>query len=151
MLDQKTLSLDEALKVISTVIDHAKKNNHRGIAVCVVDKGAEIIASARMDGMAPRFGKAAHRKAYTAAVFERDTVGVIKFWKSQEERGHRGPHDWNDSMLSTLPAGLVVCHGKDVVGGVGVAGGNQHVSDEEFGEIAMGALGEGFRHRVDWD
>ena len=54
-------------------------------------------------------------------------------------------------MLSTLPAGLVVCHGKDVVGGVGVAGGNQQVSDEEFGEIAIGALGGGFRHRVDWD
>jgi len=45
----------------------------------------------------------------------------------------------------------VVCHGKDVVGGIGVAGGNQHISDEAFAELAVEALGEGFRHRVDWD
>lgn len=151
MLDQKTLALDEALKVIATVIDHAKANGHRGIAVCVVDKAAEIIASARMDGMNPRFGKVAHRKAYTAAVFERDTSGVIKFWNAQEQRGHRGPHDWNDPMLTTLPAGFVVCHGKDVVGGVGVAGGNAQISDEAFGEVAIAALGDRFRHREDWD
>ena len=45
----------------------------------------------------------------------------------------------------------MVGHGKDVVGGVGVAGGNQQFSDEAFAELAIEALGEGFRHRVDWE
>lgn len=151
MIDQKTLSLEQALDVVNTAIQAAKDADHRGIAVCVVDKASEIIASARMNGLHPRYAKAAHRKAYTAAVFERDTNGVIKFWDQQAKQGHRGPADWNDPMLSTLPGGIVVCRGQDVVGGIGCAGGNQQISDWEFADIALGALGEGYRHRIDWD
>ena len=72
----------------------------------------------------------------------------MKWWKSQDERGNRGPNDWNDP---TLPAGLVVCHGTEVVGGIGVTGGTSNVSNEELADIAIGVLGEGFRHRVDGD
>lgn len=151
MIELKTLSLEEAMRVVNTVIDAAKEADHKGIAVCVVDKTGAVIASARMDGKAARFWKAAERKAYTAAVFERDTSGVIKFWDMQAKSGHRGPSDWNDPMLTTLPGGLCVCHGADVVGGIGVAGGNAQISDWAFAEIAIGALGEGFRHREDWD
>lgn len=152
MLDYKTLSLEDAMRVVDAVIGYAKAGNHRGIAVVVVDKSGEIIAAARMDRLAARFFKAAHRKAYTGAIFERDTSGVIKFWNQQEQQGHRGPHDWNDSMLTTLPGGYVVCHGKDVVGAIGVAGGTSgDYSDPAYAEVAVRALGEGFRHREDWD
>lgn len=151
MLEHKTLDLAQAQNVIDNVLNHAKRKNHRGVAVVVVDKGGEVIAAARMDGMHPRFGKAAHRKSYTAATFERDTAGVIKFWNQQERQGHRGPHDWNDPMLTTLPGGYVAIRGGDVVGGIGVAGGDAQVSDDEFAEVAIKALGEDFRHRVDWD
>ncbi|NQV56034.1 MAG: heme-binding protein [Rhodospirillales bacterium] len=151
MLDIKTLSLEDAQTVVDAVIAHAKKINHKGIAVCVVDKSGEIIASARMDGKAARFIRTAHRKAYTGAIFERDTKGVIKFWDQQAKQGHRGPSDWNDTMITTLPGGYVVCYGKEVVGGVGIAGGNQEFSDEDFAALAIESLGEGFRHRVDWD
>ena len=122
MLDYKTLGLEEAQRVIDAVIAYAREIDHPGIAVCVVDKGGEIIALARMDGKAARFTRAAHRKAYTGAIFERDTKGVIKFWDGQAKQGHRGPTDWNDTMITTLPGGYVVCHGKDVVGGVGELG-----------------------------
>ena len=151
MQDYKTLSLEDAQRAVDAVIKAAKEANHQGMAVCVVDKAGEIIALARMDGKAARFWKVAHRKAYTGAIFERDTSGVIKFWDQQAKKGHRGPSDWNDTMITTLPGGYVVCHGKDVVGGVGVAGGNAQISDEDFAEIAVQALGEGFRHREDWD
>jgi uncharacterized protein GlcG (DUF336 family) len=151
MIEQKTLSLEQAQTVIAAVIDKAKEIGHRGIAVYVVDKSSEIIACARMDNMHPRYGKAAHRKAYTAAVFERNTNGVIKFWDGQAEHGHRGPSDWNDTMLTTLPGGLCVLHGSDVVGGIAVAGGNKMFDDWQFAEVGFQALGEGFRHRVDWD
>ena len=147
---QKTLGLEEAQRVVDAVIGHATKENHVGIAVVVVDKAGEIIASARMDGRSQRFGKAAHRKAYSAALFERDTPGIIKFWNQQEKEGHRGPHDWNDPMATTLPGGLVVAHGDDVVGAIGVAGGNAQIGDPEFAEIAFAALGEGFHHYIDW-
>jgi uncharacterized protein GlcG (DUF336 family) len=150
VIEQHVLSLAEARRVIDAVIDHATANDHDGVAVYVVDKAGDIIASARMDRRSARFGKAAHRKAYTGAMFERDTAGVIKFWDEQERHGHRGPHDWNDPMLTTLPGGLVVAFGDQVVGGIGVAGGNAHIGDMEFAKVAFDALGEGFHHYSDW-
>lgn len=151
VIEQKTLSLEQAQKVIEAVLNKAKEIGHRGVAVYVVDKSSEIIACARMNNLHPRYGKAAHRKAYTAACFERDTNGVIKFWDQQAHEGHRGASDWNDSMLTTLPGGFCVLHGKDVLGGIAVAGGNKQFGDWEFIEVGMRALGPEYRHRVDWD
>jgi uncharacterized protein GlcG (DUF336 family) len=147
MLRQKTLGLEEALSVVNTVVSHAKAQNHRGVAVVVTDKFGEILASARMTGLAPRALKAAHRKCYSAAVFERDTSALMDFWTRQEARGHRGPHDWNDPMLTTLPGGHVVMQGDEVVGAIAVAGGDGQIGDWEFAGIAFQALGDGFSHR----
>jgi uncharacterized protein GlcG (DUF336 family) len=122
-----------------------------GVAVAVVDKEGELITGARMDGMAARFWRAAHRKAYTAAVMERDTSGVMAFWNQQLSRGHRGPHDWNDPMLTTLPGGYVVRYGTRIVGGIGISGGSGNRDDDHFAEIAIAALGDGFRHTSAWE
>lgn len=155
MIELKTLSLSEATRAIEATTAAglaAKSRPWPGIAIVVVDKYGQIIAAARMDGMAPRFFHAAHRKAYTAAVMERDTAGVIEFWNHQEQEGHRGPHDWNDSMLTTLPGGFVVRYGSSIVGGIGVSGGTvSPYGDNDFAQIAVDALGEGFRHTPDWE
>ena len=145
MLEEKRLSLAEAQHVIEVAFAAAREAEHRGIAVVVVDKYGEVIVGARMDGLAPRYFKAANRKSYTAAVFERGTAQVLKFWAAQEARGHRGPPDWNDPMFTTLPGGLTVHYGDEIVGGIGVAGGTSApTTDEYFAECALGALGEGF-------
>jgi uncharacterized protein GlcG (DUF336 family) len=158
MYDKTTLGLEEALQAVTAAIRAAENVGSRaprtwpGIAVTVVDKEGELVAGARMDGMAPRFFKAAHRKAYTAAVMERDTAGVMDFWNRQEAAGHRGPHDWNDPMLTTLPGGYVVKHGTKIVGAIGVSGGSSgEYDDEYFADIAMKALGDDFRHTLTWD
>jgi len=158
MYDKTTLGLEEALQAVTAVIRAAENVGSReprtwpGIAVTVVDKEGELVAGARMDGMAPRFFKAAHRKAYTAAVMERDTAGVMEFWNRQEAAGHRGPHDWNDPMLTTLPGGYVVKHGTKIVGAIGISGGSSgEYDDEYFADIAMKALGDDFRHTLTWD
>jgi glc operon protein GlcG len=147
MLVQRSLGLEEAQRVITTVIDAARAKNWR-IAVVVVDRTGELIACARMDGRAARFLKAAHRKAYSAAIFEMDTNGIVNFWNRQQEQGHRGPADWNDPMLTTLPGGLCVVYDGKVVGAVAVAGGGSApgVGDWDFAEVAFGALGPGFSH-----
>jgi uncharacterized protein GlcG (DUF336 family) len=147
MLKHKTLSLDEALAVVNAVIDRAKAENHRGVAVVVTDKYGEILASARMSNLAPRVLKAAHRKCYTAAVMERDTSEMAAFLTRQESRGHRALHDWNDPMLTTLPGGYTVVHDGHVVGAVAVAGGDQQIGDWEFADVAFAALGPGFSHQ----
>ena len=147
MLVQRSLALEDAQRVIGAVIEDARQKSWK-IAVVVVDRTGELIASARMDGRAPRFYKAAHRKAYTAAIFEMDTNGVQKFWKRQEDQGHRGPADWNDPMLTTLDGGVCVVHEGKVVGAIGVAGGGggPGTMDWDFAEAAFQALGPGFTH-----
>jgi uncharacterized protein GlcG (DUF336 family) len=158
MYDKTTLDLTEALRAVNAAVraaEHVSSLGPRtwpGIAVTVVDKEGELIAGARMDGMAPRFFKAAHRKAYTAAVMERDTAGVMEFWNRQRAAGHRGPHDWNDPMLTTLPGGYVVKNGMKIVGAIGVSGGSSDGYDDDyFAEVAMRALGNEFRHTPMWD
>ncbi|HWG25579.1 GlcG/HbpS family heme-binding protein [Actinospica sp.] len=155
MYSTSTLGLEEGLKIVNAVVEAARAVADRtwpGVAVAVVDKQGELIAAARMDGMAPRFVRAAHRKAYTAAVMERDTAGVMEFWQAQESAGHRGPHDWNDSMLTTLPGGYVVKHGSRIVGGIGLSGGSGgEFHDGYFADIAIGSLGEDFRHTPAWE
>jgi uncharacterized protein GlcG (DUF336 family) len=141
------LTLEEALNVVNGVVNFAKENNHRGVAVVVVDKHGGIIAAAKMTGLAERVLGAAHRKAYSAAIFERDTSLIIDLHREMEAKGHRGPHDWNDSMLSTLPGGLCVLYEDEVVGAVAVAGGGGNISDWEFADKAFSLLGEGFTHR----
>jgi uncharacterized protein GlcG (DUF336 family) len=155
MYEKTTLGLDEALRAVNAAIAAARGAGRRtwpGIAVAVVDKEGELIAGARMDGMAPRFFRAAHRKAYTAAVMERDTAGVMEFWNRQEAAGHRGPHDWNDPMLTTLPGGYLVKHGARLVGAIGVSGGSSdEFNDVHFAEIALTALGDEFHHAAAWE
>jgi uncharacterized protein GlcG (DUF336 family) len=149
MLAFRTLGLLEANKVIDAVLSCASNGGYRGVAVVVVDKGAEIMAGLRMDGLAGRYFRSAHRKAYTAAAFERDTAALRQFWTEQESRGHRGPSDWNDPMLTTLPGGLAVVSDGEVVGGIAVAGGGAtgDFSDDKFALIGLAALGETFGHR----
>jgi uncharacterized protein GlcG (DUF336 family) len=149
VLTFETLGLADAELIIAAVVNYVREVGYRGVAVVVVDKGGEIIAGVRTDGMAARYFKSAHRKAYTAAVFERDTAAVRQFWQEQQGRGHQGPTDWNDPMLTTLPGGLDVVRGSDSVGGIGVAGGGLSgpLSDEELALRGLAALGEGVRHR----
>ncbi len=157
-LEYDVLSLEEAQRLVGAAITHVEKNNLPPIAVVVVDKAGEIIASARMDGVSPLYIKAAHRKAYSSAAFERDTPGLIDFWDGQARNGHKGPMDWNDTMLTTLPGGLVVCNGHkggpyggfDVVGGSGVAAETE-TDEGAIAEVAVQALGGEFRHRRDWN
>jgi uncharacterized protein GlcG (DUF336 family) len=157
-LEFNVLGLEEGQKMIEAAMKYTKANDLPPMAIVVADKAGKIIASARMNGASPRYIDAAHRKAYTAAIFERDTLGLIEFWGNQERQGHRGPHDWNDRMFTSLPGGLVVCHGQrggnlgtwDVVGGIGVAGDDEKAHEGAVASAGLEALGEGFRHRGDW-
>ena len=149
MLTQRTLSLDQALAIIKTAVDYAKEKNHVGIACVVMNKDAEVIASAKMDNRSSRFYKAAYRKAYSAAVFERDTSAIVDFHEESMKHGHRGPREWNDTMLTTLPAGFVVMQGDEVLGSMAVAGGggSPETSDLAIGEVAFSALGPDYHHK----
>lgn len=147
MLVQKSLSLEEANRVIEAVVAAATDRGSQ-IAVVVVDQHADFIAGCRMDGRPYRFMKAAWRKAYSAAAFDMDTSGIIKFWDRQAKEGHRGPSDWNDPMLTTLPGGMAIINGNKMVGGIAVSGGGggEGKGDWDYAMIGFQALGKGFTH-----
>ena len=147
MLVEKRLGLEEANRVIEAVIAAAQERGSQ-LAVVIVDQHGDFIAGCRMDGRPYRFMKAAWRKAYSAAAFDMDTSGIIKFWDRQQSEGHRGPSDWNDPMLTTLPGGMAILHGDKMVGGIAVAGGGggEGKGDWDYVAIGLQALGEGFTH-----
>jgi uncharacterized protein GlcG (DUF336 family) len=157
-LEYNVLELSEAQQLVEKALDYVRQNNLPPAAVVVCDKFGEVLAGARMDGCSHMYWRSAHRKAYSAAIFERDTEGLIDFWAGQERNGHKGPMDWNDTMLTTLSGGLAVCNGPGdgpyggfaVVGGIGVS--TEEPADEyRIAEVAVESLGGEFRHRRDWN
>ena len=103
-------------------MEAAKKLENRPMAFAVADVGAEMIATARMDGASPRILRHSIRKAYTAALMCRHT---LSFKCDLEERS--GALDqWGDLDLTTLPGGLAVQRGDIFVGGIGAGGGGPH-------------------------
>jgi uncharacterized protein GlcG (DUF336 family) len=157
-IEYNVVSQDEAQRMIAAAVDYIKANNLPPMCLWVCDKAGVTVASLRMDGTAARYVHAAHRKAYSSAVFERDTAGIIDFWEGQAKAGHQREADWNDPMVTTLPGGYCVCNGRrggnlqmwDVIGGFGAAGDDVEEHENGVAEAAIAALGEGFRHRRDW-
>ena len=82
MREMLSLGLIEAEKAIAAGIEAATRLN-RPMAFAVADVGAEMIATARMDGANPRILRHSVRKAYTAALMCRHT---LSFKRDLEER-----------------------------------------------------------------
>lgn len=105
----------------------------RGAAVAVVDRGGNLLAFKRSDGVGPHNSLAAQRKAYTALSSKTPT-------RVLSERARTEPDMAN---LSTLPellllgGGLPILSGSEVIGGIGVAGAGGAAMDEG---CAMGAI-----------
>jgi glc operon protein GlcG len=134
MLQFESLGLLEAEKAIAGGIEAAKRVG-RAMAFAVADHTGEMIATARMDGAAPRILTHSVRKAYTAAKMCRHT---LSFKRDLEER--KGALDqWGDADLTTLPGGLVVEKDGRCVGAVGAGGGGPH--DEEVARAMVKAMG----------
>ena len=134
MLQLESLGLIEAEKAIAGGIEAAARLG-RPMAFAVADQGAQMIATARMDGANPRILRHSIRKAYTAALMCRHT---LSFARDLKERG--GALDqWGDLDLTTLPGGLVVERNGKFVGAVGAGGGGPH--DEEVARAMVRAMG----------
>src|SRR5438270_13582511 len=111
MRQQVTLDLADAQKAIAAALAEAEKDA-KPMAVAVMDNHGELIAAARMDGAHARVLRHAIRKAYTAAVMQRDT---LKFTADLKERDGN-LDEWGDVQLTTLQGGKVVVHEGKVIG-----------------------------------
>jgi uncharacterized protein GlcG (DUF336 family) len=134
MLSSKSLGLAEADKAIAAGIAAATKLK-RPMAFAVADASAGLIAASRMDGAHPRILRHSIRKAYTSATMCRNTLS----FKADLEERDGSLDQWGDVDLTTLPGGLVVMSGKEVVGAIGAGGGGPH--DEAVAEAMVRAMG----------
>jgi glc operon protein GlcG len=89
------------------------------VAVAIVDANGDLVAARRMDGARPRWMRASIRKAYSAAVMDRDTDD---FHAEIVARGLQIQY-YGDPALTALPGGIVVpaADGSTLVG-IGVTG-----------------------------
>jgi uncharacterized protein GlcG (DUF336 family) len=112
------------------------------IAVVVVDRGGHSVLAARMDGAALCAVPLAANKAETAVM----TLAPTEAWFGSTQPGKP---DWGFSTalagrFTCMPGGLPVTVAGEVIGAVGVSGGEatQDVSCAEAALAALAALGE---------
>ena len=102
------------------------------VAIAVVDPHGDLIAARRMDGARPRWMSASLRKAYTAAVMDRDTAA----FHEDMLRRHLDLAHYGDVRLTGLPGGVVVRdESGETVAGIGVTG-NTGGRDAALAELA---------------
>lgn len=125
---------DRILDAARKVFDEGDRDG-RGMAFVVTDEAGNLVFGASMEGAAPRILKHSVRKAYTAAVMQRDTITL------RDEDRDRGKtlDDWGDPMLTHLVGGVVIRHRGEWFGGAAV-GGNSTERDDEIARIALEVL-----------
>lgn len=107
----------------------------RLMAIAVTDEAAQLVYAERMEGCHARVLRHAMRKAYTAAIMQRDTT---TFHSENAERD-KTLDDWGDPDLTHLGGGVVMMRGPECLGGVAV-GGHEFHRDVELAALARDVL-----------
>ena len=120
MLTKMTLSLAEA----EIVLDAAqKKSEEIGVAhvICIADMAGYPIALRRLDGGKITSVQIAENKAFTAAGHKRKTHTFTNTYPGEEAWGIFTQHG---GRLTVFVGGYPIEADGEVVGGIGVSGGN---------------------------
>ena len=131
------MSLHIAERVLSGLKSEAAAIGER-LAVAVVDRGGNIVASVRMDGAQLGASYLALNKAYTAVAFGLPTGA----WAASSMPGGS---DWGltatlDGRAVVFPGGVPVYLDGHLIGGVGVSGAKSEI-DEACAEKAVAGAG----------
>lgn len=132
---QSELTLDGANRLTGAAVDTCRRQG-RAIVVTVLDRGGNLMALQRADGVGPHNTEASRRKAYTALSTRTATLDLAR----------RALADPDSRNLATLPELLLLgggvpllAHGQPV-GAIGVAGGGGAVNDHACALSAIGTL-----------
>ncbi|GAI39646.1 unnamed protein product [marine sediment metagenome] len=91
-------------------------------SIAIVDENGWLVALHRMDGAPIPTVDIARDKAWTAAAFKLPSSDVSRFGNPEMSGLGLNAQNWND-RLTTIPGGLPVEDGDEVIAGVGVCGG----------------------------
>jgi uncharacterized protein GlcG (DUF336 family) len=117
MLDKKTLSLAEAMKVSAAAQEEAKKNNWT-MAIAIVDDGGNLILLHKMDETQLGSIRVALDKAESSLRFKRPTKAF--------EDGVAGGRNAILGLTGATPieGGLPIMSGGKIIGAIGISGGS---------------------------
>jgi len=128
-----TIDYSEARRAIDLIVSEASKLQ-KAVAAAVVDSHGELIAFARMDGVALPSINIAINKAWTAARARKPTQEIGERVR-HPERGHDIAY-YGDAKFVGWGGGVPVLRDGEVVGAVAVSGLS---SAEDASLAAMGA------------
>jgi glc operon protein GlcG len=129
------ISVASARAAIDAVVAASKAAGFT-VAVAVVDDHGDLIAAQRMDGCRPRSMRMTQRKAYTAAIMDRNTSA----FHAELDATHREIGYYGDPMLCGLPGGVVVRDANgNTIAAIGVTG-NAKNRDEELAATGIPAI-----------
>lgn len=124
----RTLSCNDAMRIIEAIIAQAKKTGAKASSIAVAGADGEIIAFASMDGALIASRKIARAKAHSSVVMGRDTMD----WEESEK-----PVDGRnfcDPDFTTFGGGVVIKDDQYILGGIGVSGGTSE-EDESLAKF----------------
>jgi len=115
------MSLDLAEKIIAAAVEKAQEMGNR-CSVAIADDKGWLVALHRMDGALIPTVDIARDKAWTAAAFKMPSSEILKYGISSRPGFGLNPTNWND-RLTSIPGGLPIKDGQNVIGSIGVCGG----------------------------
>jgi uncharacterized protein GlcG (DUF336 family) len=133
---RSSLSLELAQVAVRTAVEEASARE-TVVCVSVVDSSANAIAFARMDGTPLMSIKLAVDKAASAVVSGMDTD---EFWSMMRENEWLVSGASKIDGLVVLGGGVLVRHGSEVVGGIGVSGRSTMEVDRAIAVAAATAV-----------
>ncbi|HEY4441742.1 MAG TPA: heme-binding protein, partial [Candidatus Elarobacter sp.] len=125
-----------AMRALDAIVEAARAAGFV-IAIAIVDAHGDLVAARRMDGARPRWMRASVRKAYTAAVMDRDTED---FHREIVARALQIAY-YGDAQLTGLRGGIVVpAADGTTLAGIGVTGKTQG-RDADLARAGLAAFG----------
>ncbi|KAB8049038.1 heme-binding protein [Janthinobacterium rivuli] len=110
----------------------------RHIVVSVLDRGGNVVAVQRADGVGPHNTDASRRKAYTALSTKSDTYALAVAARNNPDMSNL----ISVPELLLLGGGLPLMAQGQVVGAIGVAGGGGALQDRACAQAALSSLPE---------
>jgi uncharacterized protein GlcG (DUF336 family) len=134
-VEQRSVSLEMANALAESALASCRAMN-RDAVVAIVDRGGNLVALQRGDQVGPHNTRAAERKAFTALSTKTGTSALVE--RAASDPGSRNLTNVPELLL--LGGSLPIVHAGEVIGGIGVAGSDGSVSDEQCAIAAVASL-----------
>jgi uncharacterized protein GlcG (DUF336 family) len=136
MRQVNTANLEDARRVIAAG-EAAAREIGQPMNIAVVDSGGNLIAHERMDGAWVGSIDISINKAFTARAFDLATEALAP--NAQPGAQFYGIHNSNHGRIMVFAGGMPLVVGDEVVGAVGVSGGDGK-QDQAVAEAAAHAM-----------